>query len=219
MKFKMVGIISLVLLAILTMSAVCATDNNLTGEIMGIENTQNDEIGLEQQDNENAIGDNANHDINSDKESKDVLGKSNEDDVSLENPDESSLLGLTVTSTVMRASTAEPTKLTASNSEPTKLTATKKKTKAHYVKVGKYKGKLTTKQYKKLKVFYKKNKKYGSVTIKCTNKKYHKITISYLKGVNGMNGKYYSKGFYASVWDTRHGLDGLKISNKRVKIY
>ena len=138
----------------------------------------------------------------------------------LEKSNENSILAATMTSTtVLGATISEPTKLTTTNTEPTKLTATKKKTAVHYVKVGKYKGKLTTKQYNKLKQIYKKNKKYGFVTIKSTNKKYHKITIEVLNGYNGMNGKYYKKGFYGSVWDTRYGIDGTKITNKKVTFY
>lgn len=89
---------------------------------------------------------------------------------------------------------------------------------AHKVKVGKYKGKLTNKQYKKLKVAYKKDKKYTCVTIKSTNKKYHKITIQYMNGYSPQSNKNYKKGFYGSVWDTRYGMDGTKIINKKVRI-
>ena len=89
----------------------------------------------------------------------------------------------------------------------------------HYVKVEKYKGKLTNKQYTYLVKSYKKDKNFAHVTIKCTNVKYHKITVEILTGYNPMNDKYYKKGFYASVWDTRYGIDGTKISNKKAKLY
>lgn len=89
----------------------------------------------------------------------------------------------------------------------------------HYVKVGKYKGKLTNKQYAYLVKSYKKNKNFAYVTIKCTNVKYHKITVEILTGYNPMNDKYYKKGFYASVWDNRYGIDGTKLSNKKAKLY
>ena len=89
---------------------------------------------------------------------------------------------------------------------------------AHNVKVGNYKGKLTNKQYKTLKTAYKKDKKFTSVTIKCTNKKYHKITIQYMNGFCGQNCKIYAKGFYGSVWDTRYGMDGIKIVDFRVNL-
>lgn len=45
------------------------------------------------------------------------------------------------------------------------------------------------------------------------------MTIQLLNGYNGMNGKYYKKGFYGNVWDTRYGMDGTKISNKKVTFY
>ncbi|MBQ2666191.1 hypothetical protein [Methanobrevibacter sp.] len=89
---------------------------------------------------------------------------------------------------------------------------------AKNVKVGDYKGKLTTKQYKTLKNAYKKDKKFTSVTIKCTNKKYHKISIQYMNGLCQQNGKFYIKGFYGSVWDTRYGMDGIKLVDFRVNI-
>lgn len=89
---------------------------------------------------------------------------------------------------------------------------------AHKVKVGKYKGKITNKQYKKLKTAYKKDKS-KHVTIKATNKKHHKITIQYMNGYSPQHEKYYKKGFYGSVWDTRYGMDGLKVINKKAKIY
>lgn len=217
MKFKMIGIISLILLAVLTMSTAFSADNNMTDDIIGIENTQNDEISLEQPTNEHNIDDNTTPDIKSDK-SKDILCKCNEDKELSITTDDSSIIGATITSTaILGATITEPTKITPSKTTPAKLTAAKKKT--HYVKVGKYIGKLTNNQYKKLKNAYKKNKKYAYVTIKCINKKYHKITVEILSGYNPMNGKYYKKGFYGTVWDTRYGMDGTKISNKKVKLY
>lgn len=89
---------------------------------------------------------------------------------------------------------------------------------AHNVKVGKYKGKLSNKQYKNLKIAYKKDKKKYHVTIKSTNKKYHKITIQYMNGYSPQSGKHFKKGFYGSVWDSRYGIDGTKITNKRIRI-
>ena len=84
-------------------------------------------------------------------------------------------------------------------------------------KVGKYKCKITNKQYKKLKTAYKKNKKYDFVIGK-TNKKYYKLTLEYQRGYDEQAGKYYKKGFYATVWDARYGDDGIKIEEKRVYI-
>ena len=88
---------------------------------------------------------------------------------------------------------------------------------SHKVKVGKYKGKLTNKQYKKLKSGYKKNKKVH-VTIKSSNYKHHKIYIRYLNGYEPQSGKYFKKGFYADVWDTRYGIDGTKCSFKKIHV-
>ena len=86
------------------------------------------------------------------------------------------------------------------------------------VKVGEYKGKLTNKQYKTLKTAFKKDKKYEFVIIKSTNKKHCKITIQYMNGFNPQNCKFYIKGFYATVWDERYGMDGLKILDAKVNI-
>ena len=86
------------------------------------------------------------------------------------------------------------------------------------VKVGDYKGKMTNKQYKSLKNAFKKDKKFEFVTIKSTNKKNCKITIQYMNGLCPQNGKFYSKGFYATVWDTRYGIDGIKIIDRKVSI-
>ena len=86
------------------------------------------------------------------------------------------------------------------------------------VKVGDYTGKLTNKQYKTLKNAYKKDKVNTFVTIKCKNKKHHKITIQYLNGYNAQNVKIYPKGFYGTVWDARYGMDGLKLVDYRVNI-
>ena len=88
---------------------------------------------------------------------------------------------------------------------------------SHTVKIGKYKCKLTNKQYKKLKKIYKKDKRYGFVIVK-TNKKYHKATISYLNGWDEQWERRVKRGFYADVYDTRYGMDGIKIQNKRVYI-
>lgn len=89
---------------------------------------------------------------------------------------------------------------------------------SHKVKVGKYKGKLSNKQYKELKKAFKKDKKFTVVTIKSTNKKYHNISIQYLNGYVAQNGKSYEKGFYGSVWDTRYGMDGIKLTDVKVRI-
>lgn len=86
------------------------------------------------------------------------------------------------------------------------------------VKVGKYKGTLTDKQYKTLKTAFKKNKKNTVVIIKCTNNKNCKISIQYLNGLCPQNYKYYKKGFYATVWDTRYGMDGLKVIDYKLNI-
>ena len=86
------------------------------------------------------------------------------------------------------------------------------------VKVDKYKGKLTTKQYKTLKNAYKKDRKNTVVTIKCTNNKNCQISIQYLNGLCPQNYKFYKKGFYASVWDARYGLDGIKIFDYKLNI-
>ena len=202
MKFKKTILIMFLLFAVLTIGAVSAADNNMTDEVISVENTQNSsQINPDQSEGEDNVS------MNSDNNGE-VLGKSNEDEVALTTSSISPVLGVAI---------SETTVLKASISEPAKLTVTKKTT-SHYVKVGKYKGKLTNSQYKKLKMFYKKNSKYKFVTIKCTNKKYHKITIQLLTGYNGQNGKYYKKGFYASVWDTRYGMDGMKIYNKRVRV-
>ena len=88
----------------------------------------------------------------------------------------------------------------------------------HYVKVGIYKGRLSDKQYKKLKRDYE-NDNLDFVVIDCINKKYHKITVQILNGYSPMNDKYYQKGFYGSVWDDRYGKDGSKVHNKKVKFY
>ena len=86
---------------------------------------------------------------------------------------------------------------------------------SHTVKIGKYKCKLTNKQYKKLKTAYKKDKKGTFVIIK-TNKKYYKATIQYENGYDAQDNKRLKKGFYADVWDTRLGIDGIKIDDKRI---
>ena len=72
-------------------------------------------------------------------------------------------------------------------------------TASHTVKIGKYKGKLTNKQYNKLK----KNNKNGiwsNVKVKCTNKKGYKISVEsghsktkYGVSVWGKNGRVIAK--------------------------
>lgn len=104
-------------------------------------------------------------------------------------------------------------------SKKSKIVIKANKKTSHYVKVGTYKGKLSDKQYKKLKRDYKNNKNFAHVTINCINKKYHKITVEILCGYNPMNYKYYEKGFYGNVWDDRYGKDGMKVHKKKVKFY
>ena len=53
MKFKLMKVFFLVLLAVLAVSAVCAADNNATDEIVSMETNQSyDEISLENFDSE-----------------------------------------------------------------------------------------------------------------------------------------------------------------------
>ena len=213
MKFKMICIVSLILLTVITIGGVSAADNNVTDNVLNVEDAQNDELSLEQSNSEQIIENDSNYDIKSDKELQDVLGKCDDNESILTTDNADSKL----TSSIAVSNIISALKVTSTKQIATKTT-TKKKTTTHYVKVGIYKGKLTNAQYKKLKSFYKNNKKYKFVSIKSTNKKYHKITIQYFNGYNGQNGKYYKKGFYATVWDTRYGMDRIKIVNKRVRI-
>ena len=89
---------------------------------------------------------------------------------------------------------------------------------SHKVKVDKYKGKITNKQYKKLKTIYKKDKRFKFVSTKATNKKHHTITIQYMNGYSPQSEKNFKRGFYGNVMDARYGMDGIKLSNHRVII-
>jgi hypothetical protein len=73
---------------------------------------------------------------------------------------------------------------------------------SHTVKIGKYKCKLTNKQYKKLKTAYKKDKKGTFVIIK-TNKKYYKATIQYENGYDAQDNKRLKKKDFIQMFGTQ----------------
>lgn len=93
-----------------------------------------------------------------------------------------------------------------------------KKIKLHSVKIGKYKGVLSSKQYAYLKKVSK-NNKWGHVDLKSSNFKGYTIAINhYTAHFSKQNCRYYEKGFYASVYKTNMGKDGMKIYSKRIYI-
>lgn len=128
------------------------------------------------------------------------MGSSNEND---------DRLAISNSDSNLTATVVAPVPLTSNNVKvvnPTKA----KKVIVHYVKVGKYIGKLTNKQYNFLRTIYLKNKFGKFITIASSNYKYHQITIQLLKGKGHMYNIYYKKGHYGFVWDARYGKDGSK---------
>ena len=109
----------------------------------------------------------------------------------------------------------------SSKNYKTKIMSSKvsvKRIKIHSVKVGRYNGVLSSKQYAYLKKASK-NNKWGHVDIKSSNFKGYTIAINhYTAHFSKQNCRYYEKGFYASVYKTNMGKDGMKIYNKRIYI-
>lgn len=118
MKFKLMKVFFLVLLAVLAVSAVCAADNNATDEIVSMETNQSyDEISLENFDSEQINEIDLNRTEKSDEKSNEILGKINEED---------KILSSTNVTPILTVSIIAPEKLTATKTPEAKLTATKK---------------------------------------------------------------------------------------------
>lgn len=118
MKFKLMKVFFLVLLAVLAVSAVCAADNNATDEIVSMETNQSyDEISLENFDSEQINEIDLNRTEKSDEKSNEILGKINEED---------KILSSTNVTPILTVSIIAPEKLTATKTPEAKLTAPKK---------------------------------------------------------------------------------------------
>ena len=189
MKFKMMAILSIALLAVLTLGAVCAADNNATDEVIGMENAQNsDVISFEQSNSECNIEDDSNQSLNSDYQSKDLLGNSIESEEVLAVADTTPVLGATVTA---------PVKLSASNTEPAKLTSAKKTKYIKFKGKSKYSWKIKKTTWNKMK--------------KQAKKEYYSLH----KAGSSLPG--YSKGVKVTVTRNGHKYKGIAFAVKNYR--
>lgn len=150
MNYKIIGILSVILLAVLTLGSVCAADDNATDEVIAIEDAQDsDAIIQKQADEEQNIEDDSNQSINSASQSDDVLSVGNESEM---------VLASTEADSIVSVSTSEPAKLTATKTVK-KLTSSKVKYKVFKGK-SKYKWKIKMKTWKKMKKQAKKHYRF-----------------------------------------------------------
>ena len=165
MRYKLIGILSIVLLVALTLASVSAADDNSTDEIIAMENTQeNDTVILEQSNTQQAVENDSNESADSDAQSNDVLGMSSEKEVVLTSASEAPVLGATITA---------PAKLSVALNEPEKLSSAKKTVYKKFKGKSKYSWKIKmstwVKMKKQAKKWYKRLRSVGSSTPGCSN--------------------------------------------------
>ncbi len=188
----MMGILSLMLLVALTLSATSAAENNTTDEIISMENDPDSEsVSLEQ----------ASDDSNESKE-PDVLAKSSED-----------VLSSTVTAPILSSSLKAPEKLTATKSTPAKVKTTKKSIYNVFKGKSKYKWKIKKTTWNKMKKQaikeYKFFKKHGS-----SHPGYSKsVKVTLIKGGHKYRGVAFAVKNYRGIRCEVRGLpNGVRAS-------